>query len=152
MFYGQDENPKRGTPPPLCFLTGLGAFQFDKHPLVITGFTYTLPTDVDYIMATNTETVPGGNKSGTNARKPLSNASTNRLINIMPGGVAPPAQFTNPKAGTTEPTYVPTKINLSISAVPIVTRNDISNNFSVKKYATGELLRGSKRASGGGIW
>jgi hypothetical protein len=152
MFYGQDENPKRGTPPPLCFLTGLGAFQFDKHPLVITGFTYTLPTDVDYIMATNTETVPGGNKSGTNARKPSSNASTNRLINIMPGGVAPPAQFTNPKAGTTEPTYVPTKINLSISAVPIVTRNDISNNFSVKKYATGELLRGSKRASGGGIW
>ena len=152
MFYGQDENPRRGTPPPLCFLTGLGAFQFDRHPLVITAFTYTLPTDVDYIMATNTETVPGGNKSGTNARKPLSNASTNRLINIMPGGVAPPAQFTNPKAGTTEPTYVPTKINISVSALPIVTRNDISNNFSVKKYATGELLRGSKRGSGGGIW
>lgn len=152
MFYGQDENPKRGTPPPLCFLTGLGAFQFDRHPLVITGFTYTLPTDVDYIMATNTETVPGGNKSGTNARKPLSNASTNRLINIMPGGVPPPAQFTNPKAGTTEPTYVPTKINITVSALPIVTRNDISNNFSVKKYATGELLRGSKRGSGGGIW
>jgi len=26
MFYGRDQNPKPGTPPPLCYLTGLGAF------------------------------------------------------------------------------------------------------------------------------
>ena len=35
MFYGQDNGPKPGTPPPLCFLTGLGAFQFNEHPLEI---------------------------------------------------------------------------------------------------------------------
>jgi hypothetical protein len=50
-----------------------------------------------------------------------------------------------------EATYVPTKIQLQITCIPIVTRNDISNKFSLKEYATGELLRGSKR-SGGGIW
>jgi hypothetical protein len=48
-----------------------------------------------------------------------------------------------------EPTYVPTKIQISITAVPVVTRNDISNHFSLKDYAAGKL---SKRPSGGGIW
>ena len=40
----------------------------------------------------------------------------------------------------------------AISAVPIVTRNDISNDFSVEKYATGVLLQGSVRSGRGGIW
>ena len=44
-------------------------------------------------------------------------------------------------------------MQIQISAVPIVTRNDISRNFSLKDYATGNLLRGSKRKQGGGgIW
>ena len=42
-------------------------------------------------------------------------------------------------------------MQIQLTAVPIVTRNDISNNFSLAKYGTGELLRGTKR-SGGGIW
>jgi hypothetical protein len=46
---------------------------------------------------------------------------------------------------------VPTKIQIQITAVPIVTRNDISNNFNLADYASGELLRGSRR-NGGGIW
>jgi hypothetical protein len=50
-----------------------------------------------------------------------------------------------------EATYIPTKLQLQITCLPIVTRNDISNKFSLKEYATGELLRGTKR-SGGGIW
>ena len=28
MFYGQDENPKNGTPPPLCYMFGMGGYQF----------------------------------------------------------------------------------------------------------------------------
>jgi hypothetical protein len=51
--------------------------------------------------------------------------------------------------GTKEPTYVPTKMNISISALPIVSRYDVSNNFSVKDYANGSLLQGVKRKSGG---
>ncbi len=38
MFYGQDEIPKPGTPPPLCYLSGMGDFQFDRHPLAISSF------------------------------------------------------------------------------------------------------------------
>jgi hypothetical protein len=47
MFYGQDA--ERGAPPPLTYLSGLGEYQFNEHPCVITQFNYTLPGDVDYI-------------------------------------------------------------------------------------------------------
>lgn len=157
MFYGQDQNPKNGTPPPLCYLSGLGAFQFDAHPLAITGFTYTLPTDVDYIKAGTTATPPGVNKQNSPFQgKPgesIISSAMSRLASsgINPGALASPPNFQSPDTGSKESTYVPTKISLSITAVPIITRNDISNKFSLKEYATGALLRGTKRA-GGGIW
>jgi hypothetical protein len=153
MFYGQDENPKNGTPPPLCYLTGLGAFQFDRHPLAITAFNYSLPTDVDYIRATNTTTTGGVNKSAGNTPINTTDASSQRLGGLPTGGGAGPVNWQNTNSGSREPTYVPTKMQISISAIPIVTRNDISRNFSLKDYATGNLLRGSKRKQGGGgIW
>lgn len=152
MFYGQDQNPKPGTPPPLCYLTGLGSFQFDEHPLAITGFTYSLPTDVDYIRAGATTTQPGVNKRPGIPNQGAASAVSSRLKSsgLQPGATQPPVYFTE-NAGTREPTYVPTKIQMSITAIPIVTRNDISNTFSLEEYATGKLLRGSKR-QGGGIW
>jgi hypothetical protein len=143
MFYGQDQDPKPGTPPPLCYITGLGAFQFDNHPIAITNFTYSLPTDVDYIRAgTVTESPKSGATSSRNRRM--------ETANLQPGAVVAAPQFSGAYI-VQEPTYVPTKIQLSITAVPIISRNNISNNFSFKDYATGNLLRGSQRPSGG-IW
>jgi hypothetical protein len=155
MFYGKDQTPRNGTPPPLCYLSGLGTYQFDNHPLAITGFTYTLPTDVDYIRAQSAAPPPGVSTAPSNV--PSSNSltvSANRLFaaGISPGALANPPAFNSAKSSKQEPTYVPTKISLTISAVPIVTRNDISNNFSLKEYGTGALLRGTQRKSGGGIW
>jgi hypothetical protein len=155
MFYGQDSNPTAGTPPPLCYLTGLGQFQFNNHPLVITNFSYNLPNDVDYIRATSYPNTPPGTTQSLNTPPPpgFQVQSTRAAANQVPvTGNRPPADFKTPgtlRSGTQEPTYVPTRIQLQISASPIVSRNDISNNFSVEKYATGSLL---KRPSGGGIW
>ena len=146
MFYGQDQYPKPGTPPPLCFLFGLGGFQFDAHPLVITGFSYNLPNDVDYIRTTTTIDSTSVTKNGYSET-----AGNGRLpTGVLPGGVAPGATFDNDGGGFS-PTYVPTKIQLSITAYPIVSRNQISNKFSLTDYATGKLLQGSQR-QGGGIW
>lgn len=156
MFYGQDTGPTPGTPPPLCYLSGLGAFQFDAHPLAITGFTYNLPTDVDYIRAGSTATAPGVNRESA-VPKSMTQGKPGEtrmaMAGVQYGAIQAPPNFSGAYAGSSEPTYVPTKINLSITAVPIVTRNDISNNFSLKQYATGALLRGTTRqGSGGGIW
>lgn len=146
MFYGQDQNPVNGTPPPLCYLTGMGAYQFDRHPLAITAFNYTLPTDVDYIQADNSAMVAGTNREQTG-----SNVTPRQGLTLAAGGVQPGTKWNTKPTGSIEPTYVPTKIQLSISAVPIVSRNDISNRFSLTEYGTGTLLRGSKN-NGAGIW
>lgn len=184
MFYGQDQNPKPGTPPPLCYLFGLGEYQFNAHPLAITNFSYSLPNNVDYIRAnihesgqsTVTTTAKRSNLPIKAPEKPsLLNVvagalSQSRLVqgisklggvigvDLTPGGGLANPDFQNNKGfnsvvppGTNEPTYVPTSIQISISCIPIVSRYDISNQFSLKDYATGELLRGVKR-SGGGIW
>lgn len=150
MFYGRDENPRNGVPPPLCYLSGLGAFQFDNHPLAVSNFTYTLPTDVDYIRVGSTTTEPGNSKAGTVSPTNTNTASLARILSSNLGAKTPNFQR---QAATinSNATYVPTKMQIAITCIPIVTRNDISNTFSLKEYATGALLQGSKR-NGGGIW
>ena len=151
MFYGQDEKPKLGTPPPLCYLSGLGAFQFDAHPLAVTSFTYSLPSDVDYIRAGSTTTLAGVNRSSGNTPINDNSITNNRLVGLQSGGQPIGPQYQTTPGGTVEPTYVPTKIQISIGCVPIISRNDISNRFSLKDYATGKLLRGSQNKQAG-IW
>lgn len=143
MFYGQDKFPKNGTPPPLCYMFGLGGFQFEAHPMAITSFTYNLPIDVDYIRTTTTiaSTAKRGGTVQGNDRLPPG---------VMPGGTASPAQFNSDGQGSS-PTYVPTRIQMIIGCVPVMSRNAISNRFSLADYATGKLMLGSKNP-GGGIW
>jgi len=150
MFYGQDQNPNNGVPPPLCYLSGFGAYTFDAHPLVVTNFTYSTPTEVDYIRAGSQTNQPGVNISQQNN---ILNSFVPSVVRTAINGLAPklPNFSTQNSMINSEATYVPTKLQLQITCIPIVTRNDISNKFSLKEYATGALLRGSKR-SGGGIW
>lgn len=156
MFYGKDQNPIAGTPPPLCFLHGLGAYHFDEHPVVITSFSYTLPQDVDYIRAGISASPAGTPTPGEQSKEtvsPLTQLGTLiRLAGrILPGGNPVPPVFSPPVSGSGEGTYVPTKITMNITMLPVISRNEISNNFSLKDYANGSLLRGSQR-QGGGIW
>lgn len=162
MFYGQDgkNGPKAGTPPPLCYLNGFGQYQFNEHPVLISSFTYNLPNDVDYIRAGMPTTVPGTPKvtrksEPTNSKGGLmswlrTTANNLRTKQSGKGSASSEAAWKNyANAGAT---YVPTKIQLQLTLLPIVTRNDISKNFSLEKYATGSLLKGRDRPSGGGIW
>ena len=147
MFYGKDESPRAGTPPPLLYMSGFGAYQFDNHPLLLTNFGYSLPNDVDYIRA-GSNSKWGGTKIAT-----ATTGSSTRLSssNLNAGGTPPPATFAGLGNGD-DVTYVPTKISMTLTFVPVVTRNDISNKFSVKDYATGKLSRSTRPGGGGGIW
>lgn len=151
MFYGQDQNPKRGTPPPLCFLTGLGAFQFNEHPIAITSFSYNLPTDVDYIRAGQITSLAGVNLQ-SNIR-PVNSYDVRSIrlgSKIKPGGSPADPEFGSLNSGIQGTvTYVPTKMQIQLTAVPMMSRNDVSNNFSVKDYASGKLLRGIQNVRGG---
>jgi hypothetical protein len=145
MFYGQDKNPVAGIPPPLCYLHGLGQFQFNGHPLVINNFTYALPTDVDYIKAT------GGTDALPEVKATAQTVEQRRLgSQVSPNGNKPPAKLGD--GSSSGVTYVPTKISLQFTAYPVVARNDISQKFSLAEYATGQLLLGNKKSNGRGYW
>lgn len=141
MFYGQDQNPRRGTPPPLCYIYGMGSYQFAGQPLAISGFNYNLPNNVDYIQTT----VGGSNPSTAAATTPPDRTAG---TGVAPGGVTPPPQFA-PIAEPNSVSWVPSKIQLSVSCVPMMSRNQVSNEFSFEKYATGTLLNGVYSQTGG---
>lgn len=159
MFYGQDTYPVRGTPPPLCYIFGLGGYQFSAHPLGITSFNYNLPNDVDYIKTTAPISKFESNLEGNidNALNTLytelgisNSQSQDRLgEGLEPGGLLPPPKFNYTPRDIT--TYVPTKIQLSIGCLPIMSRNQVSNYFSLDDYASGYLVKGTTRP-GGGMW
>ena len=141
MFYGQDVGPIRGVPPPLCYLNGHGDYAFNNHAVVITSFTLIYPPDVDYIIARP----PPNTSSTTPGTTGNSRLSTSGLT---PGGNAKPPQFgtdSNAELGT----RIPTRMQIQLQCYPIVSRKNVSNNFSLEKYASGELLLGNKNISGG---
>lgn len=152
MFYGQDDD--RGTPPPLVFLSGLGEYQFNEHPCVISQFNYNLPPDVDYIRARGRQSTSAGVTQGGNGllwRRNQTGSPTNSysLSNIwsrltganLPRGAVnyPPPP---PNLGLNSPTYVPTKMQISLTLLPMPTRSQVSQQFSLDRYANGNLLKG----------
>jgi hypothetical protein len=148
MFYGQDW--QRGAPPPLVFLSGLGEYQFNNHPCVVSSFNYSLPNDVDYIRTKpNNYNVDLSSRETKPDSGPLSEilGVIQRLKNAaLPRGAERPvpeqglvtAQSVN---NTQNSTYVPTSLDITISLLPINTRKQISQGFSVQEFSKGTLLR-----------
>jgi hypothetical protein len=153
MFYGQDG--ERGTPPPLVYLTGLGEFQFNEHPCVVQSFTYDLPADVDYIRA-RSQNVNQSNmlnkRQSTNATGPgttwgngIVGQALTTIGRLTAAKIPKYGENTRPAPasfGQNSPTYVPTKMTIAISLLPVQSRKQQSQNFSLKQYANGDLLKG----------
>lgn len=149
MFYGQDTN--RGAPPPLVSVTGFGQHQFNFHKAVVSQFNYSLPDGVDYI-----RTSAGGPSSikAQSTRAQLSGGQGNfgifgiasrigRLFGIG-ADIGAETQFKAANEGTNlaraNSSYVPTKIEVSLILLPVVTRAEQSKNYSTKDYANGAGL------------
>jgi hypothetical protein len=143
MFYGQDA--QRGSPPPLTYLTGLGEFQFNEHPCVVSQFNYTLPADIDYIRAGSPNQL-GTNQVNQRDRQTVSTGSAFGGLNRLAAALLTKGAIPNPPAppsfGQNRPTYVPTKMEMVISLLPIQSRDQISKQFSVKEFANGNLIKG----------
>jgi hypothetical protein len=146
MFYGKDE--QRGTPPPLVFLSGLGMNQFYGHPCVVSNFQYNLPDNVDYIRATTV------NNYGTDllSRRTANAASngpgvgsvTRKAISGLTG-FGDPTPVPNTVVASVNNTqlanYVPTKLEIDITLIPVQTRSQVSKQFSLKGFANGDLIK-----------
>jgi len=147
MFYGQDA--QRGTPPPLVFLTGLGDYQFNEHPCVVSNVNINLPPDVDYIKAGS------AGQSSTNFLGPVNtqtakspNFISSTLSRLFGSGLSVGGRqeesYTSEtiyRADNVGVTRVPTSIEIYFNLLPIQTRNQISNEYSLKDYSSGKLLK-----------
>lgn len=143
MFYGQDA--QRGSPPPLVFLSGLGDYQFNNHPCLVSSFNYTLPPDVDYISSGSP------NNLGLNLQ-PLQNLYSTTLNAVSPTVTRLAAAFLPVGAENylpaplqsllNNPTYVPSKLDISLTLLPVQSRSQVSKQFSLKNFANGNLLKG----------
>lgn len=153
MFYGQDA--QAGAPPPLLFLSGFGQYQFNQHPVVVSSFNYQLPADVDYIRA-DSFNVNGSSLLTRRGKNSVPNTSFDSAINRLktlgtllgmvkganPQQIAQSSRAVTNELGGDRPTYVPTKIDITLALLPVQTRSQISKQFSVKAFANGDLLRG----------
>jgi hypothetical protein len=143
MFYGKDA--QRGSPPPLVFLSGLGDYQFNNHPCLVQSFNYNLPADVDYISSGSP------NNLGLNLQ-PLQNLYSTTLNAVSPTVTRLATAFLPPGAQNdlpaplqsllNNPTYVPSKLDIQLTLLPVQSRQQVSQQFSLKGFANGQLLKG----------
>jgi hypothetical protein len=149
MFYGA-KDPQRGAPPPLVYLIGLGQYQFNNQPCVVKTFNYSMPNDCDYI-----RTKPNNYNTNLSDRetKPLASTTPvssviSRLKNsILQKGAVPnvPAQdllLMQSVTNIADSTYVPTKLEIQLTLMPIQTRSQQSQQFNMQGFANGDLLKG----------
>lgn len=154
MFYGANE-PQRGTPPPLVFLTGLGQYQFNNAPCVVSSFGYNLPNDVDYIRAGSANTAGLQDLAYRRDRAALpTNVFDSVGQRLKNAGLPPGAEgnTTNrlnfpdkiinsvPTFGMDYPTYVPTKITVELELLPVQSRQQVSQEFTFADFASGKLI------------
>jgi hypothetical protein len=149
MFYGKDE--RRGSPPPLVYLSGLGMNQFYGHPCVVSSFQYNLPDNVDYIRATSVNNYGTDLLSRRTATRSSGTAGLgatgNRILNaglerFFPASKPAPDSVVGSVNNTQLANYVPTKMEIDITLIPVQTRSQVSKQFSLKGFANGELIKG----------
>lgn len=148
MFYGQDANA--GQPPPLVQCTGLGPHQFNGHKCVIQQFNYTLPEDVDYVRTSaggvttkSVNQIRGRRESGADQFGLFGIAGRiGRLLGIGANKGAMPNTLTQRSASSSlakaGASYVPTKMEFSLTLLPVVSRQEQTANYSTLGYANGE--------------
>lgn len=131
MFWGTDE--LAGTPPPVLRLNGYGDYIFNNIPVVVTTFTIDLSGDIDYI---NTF-VQNKYYSGID----FSDLDVDEFGDYSP--------LSSPSFRTL-PTRVPTKSNITVSLLPLYSREQMKE-FGLTKFTSGELLVDKKQNKGGFI-
>jgi len=130
MYYGGGKN--QGNPPPVCRLNGYGDYVYKDVPVVITNFTVELREQVDYIGVD----VPTGGRP---------DAIAEALNGTVDPGLTADAGFlqgsnvTRAVESSGSTNYVPTDSLISITVVPVYSRNKISNQFNLKDFASGKL-------------
>jgi len=121
MYYGGELNT--GNPPPVCRLNGYGDFVYKNVPVIITNFNVELREQVDYIGVT----------------MPTGGLASSTTPPTDPTGMASAEGSRQAQESSGSVNYVPTDSLIAVSCLPIYSRKKITNSFSLKKFANGDL-------------
>jgi len=138
MYYGGELNT--GNPPPVARLNGYGDHVFNNVPCVVTDFTVEFRQNVDYISIS----VPTGGGSPLNdVRRPDAFGDQDlRRPDALSFGAAGLSQLTSDPLQAKESgpiNKVPTDSLITVTVIPVYSRNKISNQFDLKSFANGDL-------------
>ena len=111
-YFGVNPYNKAGTPPPVLLFSYLGEHQFNRVPVIVKSFDYTLPADIDYV--------------------PVNTADITKY--------SPGIGVNMPRSNSNGITYVPTLLSVSVTLdtqyVPIRLRNE----FNLDLFRSGKLM------------
>ena len=137
MYYGGELNT--GNPPPVARLNGYGDHVFKNVPCVVTDFTVEFRQNVDYIsinvpsggFISEPRGVPGfkGGRRSSNVAQAFGGGGVSQLT-------SDPLQAVENGGSINK---VPTDSLITVSVIPVYSRNKISNNFNLKSFANGDL-------------
>ena len=118
---------------------------------MVTSFQYNLPDNVDYIRATSVNNygtdLLSRRTPGKAAGAAGLGATGNRILNaglerFFPAAKPAPDPVVASVNNTQLANYVPTKMEIDITLIPVQTRSQVSKQFSLKGFANGDLIKG----------
>ena len=111
-YFGVNPYNKAGTPPPVLLFSYLGEYQFNRVPVIVKAFDYTLPADIDYVPVNTTDS------------------------SLYSAGFGVNMSRTNGDGYTYVPTLLSVSVTLDTQYVPIKLRNE----FNLDKFRSGKLM------------
>ena len=144
--FGAYENQVRrtdaGTPPPVLVFSGYGTEQFNNIPVVLRNFSYTLPEDVDYVTVQTQEAQIISRDIDMTNIDALGNEIGDELQAQDNAGAGIEPDWENiTKAFPNESTTIPSTMLFAIDIAPQYPPSQLRDEWNLKEYASGELLR-----------
>jgi hypothetical protein len=136
MFYGNSDD-YQGSPPPIVYLDGYGQHYLPHVPCVVTGFSHTMPNDVDYLEVNTPQSV-------TVTKSKADNSSS---YYQLPGQGAGAGTELTTQTINTAFNRVPTFSTFNVTLQPVISRTQ-AITFDYAEFARGGAL-GNKTFSGG---
>jgi hypothetical protein len=150
MFFGSGDNV--GNPPPIVFLDGYGSHYFPHVPCVITNFTHTLTSEVDYLQVPISQTVlqetPIAIDNANIGSVQLSAQEQQYVPSLLRSNKAAPTTKMEYSTLTTT-TRVPTASSVQVTLRPVYSRTNIHNRFNLGDFAQGKLISDKNNGFGG---
>lgn len=132
MFFGTGRDV--GQPPPIVFLNGYGTHYFPNVPCLVTQFSHTMPSDVDYVESgpQNSQDFLTGKSNGSEFGN-FTEGYNDRILNTW--------NSPSNSSITNSSTRVPTTSTLNVGLQPIYSKTKTSG-FDLEKFSRGELVDG----------